>query len=321
MGILDQKTRIFDTILTVQGREQLAQGKFRGEYYSFSDSGAVYLEDTVVSGSGLGLTDRLVLEAGSVPQDQVTFEADDSGNLIAGKALDQVYSGSLFRYVAAKGGTITGDGTKLTATDFASVSSRLLESSFQNWRNLQILGSPDRIDERFDEFQVSNPSLTFQVLRDRPIPESGVQVIGVDEVESLWQDKRLSHIPNFLYLPPVNRPRLGYETRAPLGDWVNTQQQRIQGWEDLQEELEVLEATGYKQEVRFTETSRENNLFSQWFELESGAVVKLDVIDFGEFFVSGDMEHPTRHVFFVGKVYTDSLGTSTFVNLFTMVWK
>lgn len=320
MGILDPKTRIFDTFLTVQGREQLAQGKFRAEYYSFSDSGALYLEDTLVSGS-LGVTDRFCLEAGSLPQDQVSFEADDAGHLIAGRALDQVYSGSGFRYIQGKGGTLVGDGTKVTSLGFASLAGRLLDSSIRNWENLMVLGSPDQFDDRFDEFLVSTPNLKFDIVNDRPISQDSVQSIGINEVESLWQDKRLSHIPNFKFLPPVNRSRIGFQERALLGRFQNTRQLEIQSWQDLEPELSRLDAIGYRREVSFVETSRDNNLFCQFFELNSGQIIKLDIIDFGEFSVPDDQDNPARHVFFVGKVFQDDYGTSTFVNLFTLVWR
>jgi len=56
----------------------------------------------------------------------------------------------------------------------------------------------------------------------------------------------------------------------------------------------------------------------QMFELGNNRFKKLDVIDFGEFNIS-DSPRPNKHVFFIGKVYLDSVKIPTFVNLFTMV--
>ena len=49
-GILNPKQRIFDSIVTQEGRAQIASGKLKAEYYSFSDSGAIYQLDTIISG-------------------------------------------------------------------------------------------------------------------------------------------------------------------------------------------------------------------------------------------------------------------------------
>jgi hypothetical protein len=73
MGILDSKSRILDTILTLEGRRQIADGKLKVEWVSLSDSFTFY-ESDLVSGS-TDATQRLFFEASHSPQDQITFEA------------------------------------------------------------------------------------------------------------------------------------------------------------------------------------------------------------------------------------------------------
>ena len=75
-----------------------------------------------------------------------------------------------------------------------------------------------------------------------------------------------------------------------------------------------------KETITFYETSLENNLIGQFFEIGQSSFKKLDVIDFGEF-VTEDEDFPEKHVFFVGKVYPDSKGSYTFVNMFTLVFE
>ena len=41
-GILNSKTRILDTILTLEGRRQLADGDFQVKYVSFTDGSSFY---------------------------------------------------------------------------------------------------------------------------------------------------------------------------------------------------------------------------------------------------------------------------------------
>jgi len=64
----------------------------------------------------------------------------------------------------------------------------------------------------------------------------------------------------------------------------------------------------------------ESNIVMQMFELSNDAFKKLDVIDFGIFNDTDDKQgRIEKHVFFIGKVYIDSTGTPTFVNLFTII--
>ena len=84
MGLLDSKQRIMDTIITDEGRKQLGTGRFIPAFYSFSDAGAVYsISDTYVTGTvpDSSIATLVSFEAFPLPQDQVSFEADDSGGL------------------------------------------------------------------------------------------------------------------------------------------------------------------------------------------------------------------------------------------------
>jgi hypothetical protein len=317
MGLIDQKSRIMDTILTRQGRSQMAQGKLRAEYISFSDAGAIYQLDTIISG-GSDVSDRLTFEAGSYPQDQVTLEADDSGKLFG------VFPGQASELVIMRQGQILTGSTRaeqlpVTGSQFNSMAGTLLSSSINNFRKLRLLSSPDPIDDRYDQFLIGPNTAPFTISPDRLPTPSSIQTISVDQAESLFQDKKLSHLPNFKFLPPVNRARIGSSTKQSLGLYVDINQSPILNFQELQSELDWSDSHGYKQTIFFTETSRANNIFAQFFELSNGSLVKLDVIDFG-LFPGGTDGSASRHVFFAGKVFTDSKGTTTFVNLFTLVW-
>jgi hypothetical protein len=132
-------------------------------------------------------------------------------------------------------------------------------------------------------------------------------------------DKRLSHVPNFKYLPPVNRARIG-NTTSSLGTFPSIGQSPILTNADLDDELRWTSQIGFEETVTFLQTSKQNNLVCQMFEVSGDAITKLDAIDFGMFTVPGDQEHPTKHVFFIGKVFIDSTGAATFVNIFTAVF-
>lgn len=339
MGLLDTKTRFIDTILTEEGRRQLANGKLRAEFYSFSDSGVFYNLDTL-SGSG-DIGKRIALEVSSLPQDSVTFEADDSGKLVPFKGSRiKTSNGKIVTFTTASSGSpLVKDAIKeIDGDQFSSGSDSLLKSSINNFNNLYIIGSPDLFNENRNEFKINTDNIEFVLLNDRPIPRSAIQKIDISHVESFFQDSKLSHIPNFNFLPPVNKSVPGSTEKTSLGIFANIGQTPYLQFEDLKSELINLENMGFHREVTFAETSLENNLICQLFELSNGEVSKLDIIDFGMFITDSQitdneleiakrngrelqLEKQTKHVFFAGKVFTDKKGTHNFLNLFVLIFE
>jgi hypothetical protein len=104
-----------------------------------------------------------------------------------------------------------------------------------------------------------------------------------------------------------------------IGSYKNLNQAPYVSYQDLATELSASQQTGYSYDIDFTETSRQNNLLCQFFEVYSDGMKKLDVIDYGIF--PPDQNGNAHHVFFVGKVFIDSNNTPTFVNMFTLVWE
>lgn len=301
--------------MTTEGRKQIAQGRLIAEFYSFTDSGMFYNQDTIVSG-GLDETYRIQLEATNLPQDTITIEADDSGRLTGFPI-----SGSqrfIFRGGRILSSSSENETVSVTGSQYASLSERLLDSSINNFKKLYILRSPDPIDLRERQFLIGPQEATFSITENRPFSTASITTAKLNNVEGFFQDKRLSHIPNYEFLPPVNKPRLGTNEAEPLGEFINLNQEPILTFEDVEREVEQFERMGYSQEFLFTETSRESNLVGQFFESAESELQKLDVIDFGSFTTT---EGTTKHVFFVGKVYNDDMGVDTFVQLFTLIFE
>ena len=293
----------------------MAEGELKATYVSFTASSAIYNTDTIVSG-GLDATHRIVLEAGNLLQDQITLEADDSGLLqafpISASERFPVRMGQILS--ASQNGALV----PVTGSQFNSLAATLLSSSIDNFQNLYILQSPDPLDTREKEFLIGPTTAQFTITEDNPIPKTEMQSAQVDQMETLFYDKRLTHVPNFDFMPPVNKAKPGEEEGTPLGDYVSLNQESIEDYQQVLDEIDDFDAKGYGVTVNFTETSRENNVFGQFFEVARGGVMtKLDVVDFGEF----ETSEGTKHVFYVGKVFIDSLGAQTFVNMFTLVFE
>lgn len=320
-GILDSKSRILDTVLTLEGRKQIAAAGLKIEYVSFSDVGTYYKAD-IVSGSA-DATGRLYFEQCHLPQDQITFEADDSGRLKPFRNTNDVSvkNGQIVQYdltvpeqVAVSGSS--ENMTLVTGDEFASTAATLLASSIENFNNLKIVATRDTIFED-DGFAVGNPNIEFVVTNERPLDDPTTKVAHLDQLESLFNDVRLSKLQNFKYLPPINK-RGRDNGRKLLGyykPWGRSIKGRLSP-RQLEFELSHYEKLGCVKSIRFDPTSRNNTLVGQFFEVSSDTMKKLDVIDYGTYPWRGSM----KHCFFVGKVFVDSNETHTFVHLFTLVF-
>jgi hypothetical protein len=135
-GILDSKNRIMDVAITEEGRRQLTTGKMKIEFVSFTDR-HTYYQASAFSGSE-DTRDRLFLEATSLPQDSITFEADSSGNFLsfASGPLELDAGGHIYH---TSGSTRLSEVT--SSAVFASLTSSLLAQSTNNFKNQFLIGS------------------------------------------------------------------------------------------------------------------------------------------------------------------------------------
>lgn len=307
-GILNNKNRIMDTILTLEGRRQLAAGDFQVKYVTFTDGSSFYQ-----ASSSLGQADdaskRIYFEACHLPQDSITFEADDAGLLSPFPAGDlgvlggKILSGSSDKYLQV-----------ITGSAFASLAGTLLKSSLNNFSQLYTIGTVDLFRDN-NNFAISQNSMEFTLTDNAPLNSADIKSVNIDDVESFFQDKRLAHLPTFQHLPPINRPRPGKpDEKMPIGNFPRLGQTAIRDYDELKAQLERCPS----QTVIFDPTSRSNTIFAQFFERTSTTLRKLDVIDFGNF-LTDEEEFPEKRVFFVGKIFIDDRGSKTFVNLFTLV--
>lgn len=323
-GILDNKSRVMDTIITQLGREQIASGELKICYVSFTD-GTTFYKGDIVSGTQ-DPTQRVYLEASSLPQDQITLRADDAGKLLpfANTSGIQIKAGQFVDYVfnTVTGSVLTGssDNTLFIKHDaFASLSDSLLASSVDNFNNLQTIGTLDKLFDD-DGFGVGNPNIQFVINDTLPIPSSAKFFANVNNMDSLFNDAKLSNIDNFKFLPPINKIN---DKSIDKTDTAQTKGFQIGNYKpmgvtsplsakQIEKELSYYEKRGYMKVVNFEPTSNNNNLLAQFFEVTNDTMKKLDVISFG---LVGK-----KRCFFVGKVMLDDNGTHTFIHLFTMMF-
>lgn len=329
-GILDSKSRVLDTIVTLEGRRQLAAGGLQVKYVSFTDALTFYSSD-LTSGSTDAST-RLYFEQCNLPQDQVVFNADASGKLSSFNidSGTQLKDGRVLVYSfdALTSSVLTGStqGVRaLVGPDLIDAADQLLTSSIDRLQQLYVIGTHDRIFED-DGFALGNSQVEFVIHNKRPLVDPNQHSAHVNSLESLFNDVRLSNLTNFKFLPPVNliedQSLDKSDPRATaahhLGHykpWGRTHIAGLTGAQ-LEAELAYYERVGCCRSISFEPTSRDNRLLAQAFEITYDKIAKMDVIDFGTY----THKNVVKRAFFVGKLLTDENNTHTFIHVFTLVF-
>jgi len=355
-GILDKKSRIIDIVVTPEGRKQMHSGEYRPLYASFTDSQSFYESDPV-SGSS-DATERIYFESFSLPIDQITYETDESGMLLGfnpGGNLVTFGDGGLYETISDEDMALQPKSSHFVlvgSSSFASQSARLMSGSVDNIKKLQLLCSTKLAKSTNNPFIVNRNLIEFRINNTVPFgthPEN--KTISINSAEPVLYDKRLAHEPNYKFLPPKtkrgsllahyrNYEQAGFNKFSDLTDIIGKMpkddiedpRQEIFRDRSLIRPTTIQSATQLDQAIKgiyqsemitFDNTTIENNMLAQVFEVNNlgqKRLLKLDIIDRGILEDENDPLRPQKHVFFVGKVVTDSYGIHSFINLFTLVF-
>lgn len=296
-----------DTVLTDQGRKELAKGELHFAFATFSDLATFYEPSTADSKIAESSTDRIMFEVFSRSQDLIIPEFDSDKNSFFPAGTFDIVGGELV--------SISGSRGMLKGESLVISSSLALSNTLESFQELMPLRSKEPIT-RTTGFKLDHNSKNFTISDAGPISFKEQKIKRLSNVESLWQDKRLTHVDNFKFLPPVSK-----DSSKPLADYSKLEQPEPLTFSDLEDELGVNsdKKPTYVADIEFEETSIDNNLVCQVWEVSSGSLRKLRVIDFGEF-EDSDPFSPGKHVFFAGKLKSDDSGQSTFLNMFTVVF-
>jgi hypothetical protein len=323
-GILDNKSRVIDAIITHEGRRQLAANTFSINYATFTDAHVVYEPDT--SEGHIDPTRKIYLEAFNVPQDQITFEADDSGLLNSYDPTHNISRGKLKKvetnFISGSISDIIVSGSK-----FASQIEGILSSSIDSFKKLQILSTIDRLFND-DQFALSPNEVEFKIVPNKETIQL-IQPTNTSLIDSLFNDEKLRNLINFKWLPPIKKTRPGTADKTNISALINNGYGlgNYPPWgkiEKLTFKRIMQELKSYEENSRviyFDPTSRDNDIVAQFFEITNNEVRKLDVIDYGKVYNnSQSIKVASHHVFFIGKLIVDDSGSDCFIHLFTLVF-
>lgn len=309
MGILDNKTRILDVVVTQEGRRQIASGKLVIEHASFSDSNTFYKAD--VSSGSVDASSRIFFEATSQFQDVIALEADDSGLLIPFPIENgcEIVNGGIMS------GAL-GSRVQVTGSVFSSLSDSLMTRTTQNFSDLMILSTHDEI---FDDsgFEIDTRELSFNVTEKNPLSDQYNWKVNVNDIDSLIEDQRFSHVENFMFLPPISKKDVGEQSKK-LANYVKITPKEYD-LDHVEDDLMMIQRRGLHKNVRFIRTSRNNRLLFQVFENNGLEIKKLEMYKFCSFVEKNTFSR--SDVYFVGKMIQDQNGSYNFIHIFTLVFR
>jgi hypothetical protein len=313
-GILDSKERIMDLVVTPEGKRQINGGRFIMEYATLTDIGAFYSGEMQPDGSEVAddAGARIHFEAVARYQDVVVPELEEGIVMRPLRTSDVTLLGRSFLSGSNHVDAATYQNV-LTGPLLPKETDRALRGIGTNFRDLMVLATEDPFSDN-EGFRVTPNEAEFSKGSTWNLAgPSGV--LDIEEAPSVFASKHFTHLPNFDYLPPVNVATDVDGNAVPLADYPFFLPPNAgYGW------AEILKDISDKQSVTvgFPNTSRDNNLLGQMFEVGFNGVEKLTIVDFGEF-DDGRVESKPIRVFFVGKMLRDAIGTETFVKIFTII--
>jgi hypothetical protein len=295
-GLLDPKSRVLDTIITPEGRRQMFSGGMRIAYATFSDIGFPYDGDS--SNAFVSSSICFNLESFSTSNDTIFPVTNDSGQLLE-------YSGDSTSLTPA--GTVLVRDTSLV-DDVGSTISQVVSESL---KNQQIASTLDIV--RKDEGLSSDlKAINFTITEDRPF-DGEPSVTSITDADSLFADKRLSKLPNFMFLPPIQSSGEIGSKPSTLGDYTSfAETNDIDDGSFFANLNELEDAT-----INLSRLTEYNDLAIQMYETAGSNIKKLDVIKYGRVGISP--EGSSTDLYFVGKVFFDGFDVPTFINIFTLV--
>ena len=349
-GILDSKTRFIDMIVTQEGKRQISNGMLRAEYASISDAETFYdaLEVDDVS-------NRIFFQAMDSPNNVIVLEKDDSGKMIE---FNFSPTGSIVgNDIFEKDTTVTSSLRlqAVTGSAFASSAKSIMNSFTSHFDSLQTLST---FEKSGNDFELSTERINFAISNSVPFPLGPhSETINVNDAEPFFLDSKLTHLPNFDFLPPVNTDGSNYgqyeDIRSLKRETLNDIKKYLgnEGFRDTNKEsgirlrksnsrmrtdkvgdFDVINRVkltspydnSFKQykTVYFDKTSDQNNLIIQMFEDgPDSKLIKLDIIDAGSFFDKDSEFYPEKRVFYAGKIFIDDFNMPTFINIFTIIFE
>ena len=293
-GVLDNKKRVLDVILTELGRDQMNRGEFEVSFVTFSDKGSQYIDDG--TGVASSILDNMYFETYSSPSDEIIPEIDNEGDFILTKKISPtltVNNGILY---------------ELSETGYQPVDAFKNIKSFTDittgrWSGLQIL----RTESSLADFDTDRNGFTLEIPNKR-------SPSNVDNLKPILVDPRFAGNVNTMYLPPVSEtngilgPMRAYNRFGPENTVDNI----------LEKDIKAKSWARNRIQLGTNDTFDSYNIVAQTYMKRDQSIRKYLVVDGGEYL--DDQGIPSIQIYHLGFIYKDENGTSKFSRGFSIVF-
>ena len=293
-GVLDNKKRVLDVILTELGRDQMNRGEFEVSFVTFSDKGAQYVDDG--TGVAASILDNLYFETYSSPTDEIIPEIDNEGDFVLTKKISPtltVSNGILYE--------LNDEGYQVVDA-FENISS-FTDVTTKRWSGLQIL----RTESAIPDFNPNLERFTLEIT-------NSASPKNVESLKPILVDPRFVGNINTMYLPPVSEqngnlgPMRAYNRFGP----ENTRENVLE--RDIKVKSKAMRRIRLGDDVYY----ESYNIISQAFMKRDQSVRKYLVVDGGEYLDKEGI--PNMQIYHLGFIYKDENGTSKFSRGFSIVF-
>ena len=249
--------------------------------------------------------------------DSVVIENDFAGKIKSFRADDLVLEGGNVVNAAA----LPGQTAVIQGESIIKQSTKILNSITGALNNTQFIKTTDMFLENRD-FVIKPKTLYYSYNDDPDLPVSrnAKSELLVDAMPSLFQDKRLAHLPNFRFMPPRNAPNSSNLEGNSMGEYIKFRDEFSRWYQDPHLVHQISMHSGFeKRDIFFSERTPDNNVLVQPFEFTDKEMTKLSIIDGGEY--KDPTSRERRHIYHIGKLFSDSKKTTTYVHIFTLVFR
>ena len=296
-GILNNKSRILDVILTDIGRDQMNRGEFEVSFATFSDNGTQYVEDDDNPGVMASIGDNLYFETFSCPYDEIVPEIDNVGDFILTRQVSPT--------LTVKDGVLyekSGSFGEFTPVDGFDNISKFTDLTTKRWSGLQLL----KTESSLPKLELSRYSAEIDIKED-------VNPADVGGLPPILVDPRFSGNINTMYLPP-RVTVAGQETVMRAYNQYSKPYSRVNVVSEIQNKSKGSASFVIGKDDAF----QYYNFIAQGFVGINQSVKKFLVVDAGEFV--NDDNVPVMQIYHLGFIFKDGAGISKFSRGFSIVF-
>jgi hypothetical protein len=299
-----------DTLITSEGRRQIASGELQIKYATFNDRQVVYASGTDGYLEDPGRT--FYFEAHSDNNDSIILETDANGDLMPFQSdTYNSYNGEFFASGSTfQTGSINLISDEVTGNAVDSFTRQMIIGSRNIFRSEEGLNFKPNYDDTSNIFSINTEY----------VPSAGTT--HLNNLPAVFEDGLFGTTLNYRFLPPTYENSAGnassWGSYSELGSAAppSTYDSFVRGLSTVGDLPPLSIQMKYP-----TNSSLENNILGQVFAQKDNKIYKLALINAGTLTYAATNNLPDPQVYYAGNLYRNHYGSLCFARVFTLVFR